>query len=135
MPNPKPFDGYVEQTLRVSSTSLIHFQRNRYSVPSSLTNHVVSVHSYPTYLSIVHEGQEVARHERSFERYLTFYDWRRYIDLVSCGTGHCVAAAARVCGTSQKTSRWAQRQIPLVADVDAVGHRWTSPRFAITDIH
>lgn len=82
MPNPKPFDGYVEQTLRVSSTSLIHFQRNRYSVPSSLTNQVVSVHSYPTYLSIVYEGQEVARHERSFERYLTFYDWRHYIDLV-----------------------------------------------------
>lgn len=27
-------------------------------------------------------GQEVARHERSFERYLTFYDWRHYIDLV-----------------------------------------------------
>ncbi|BCG05388.1 hypothetical protein PPGU19_099560 (plasmid) [Paraburkholderia sp. PGU19] len=28
MPNPGPFDGYSEQTL--SSTSLIHFQRNRY---------------------------------------------------------------------------------------------------------
>jgi hypothetical protein len=32
MPNPRPFDGHVEQTLRVPSTSLIHFQRNRYSV-------------------------------------------------------------------------------------------------------
>lgn len=34
MPMPKPFDGYVEQPARVSSTSLIHFQKNRYSVPT-----------------------------------------------------------------------------------------------------
>ena len=33
MPLPKPFDGYVEQPARVTATSLIHFQRNRYSVP------------------------------------------------------------------------------------------------------
>ena len=43
MPNPRPFDGYIEQTLRVSSTSLIHFQRNRYSVPTEYTNQLVSV--------------------------------------------------------------------------------------------
>ena len=29
---PKAFDGYVEQPVRVTSTALIHFQRNRYSV-------------------------------------------------------------------------------------------------------
>jgi len=28
------FDGYVEQTLRVSSTCLVHVDRNRYSVPA-----------------------------------------------------------------------------------------------------
>ena len=28
------FDGYVEQTLRVSGTCLIHVDRNRYSVPA-----------------------------------------------------------------------------------------------------
>jgi hypothetical protein len=26
-------------------------------------------------------GLEIARHERSFERYMTFYDWRHYITL------------------------------------------------------
>ena len=31
MPCPKPFDGYVEYPARVSSTSLIHLERNRYS--------------------------------------------------------------------------------------------------------
>jgi hypothetical protein len=32
---------------RVSSTSLIHLQRNRYSVPSEYANRVVSVRLYP----------------------------------------------------------------------------------------
>jgi transposase len=82
MPNPRPFDGYVEQPLRVSSTSLIHFQRNRYSVPTEYVNQVVSVRCYPTYISVVADNTEIARHERSFERYMTFYDWRHYINLV-----------------------------------------------------
>lgn len=40
MPMPKAFDGYVEQPARVSATSLIHFQRNRYSVPTSYAHQV-----------------------------------------------------------------------------------------------
>ena len=83
MRNPKPFDGYIEQPVRVSSTSLIHFQRNRYSVPTAHANHVVSLRIYPSYLSVVAEGAEVARHPRCFERYQTFYDWRHYIPLVA----------------------------------------------------
>lgn len=82
MSDPRPFGGYVEQTLRVSSTSLIHFQRNRYSVPTEHTNQLVSVRCYPAYLSFVADAQEIARHERSFERHMTFYDWRHYITLV-----------------------------------------------------
>lgn len=46
MANPQPFDGYVEQPLRVSSTALIHFQRNRYSVPCEWVNTVVSLRAY-----------------------------------------------------------------------------------------
>jgi hypothetical protein len=34
MPVPRPFDCYVELLARVSSTSLIHLERNRYSVPT-----------------------------------------------------------------------------------------------------
>jgi len=33
MPLPAAFDGYVEVPVRVSATALVHFQRNRYSVP------------------------------------------------------------------------------------------------------
>lgn len=40
MPNPRPFEGYIEQTLWVSSTSLIHFERNRYA-------HLVQCNNFP----------------------------------------------------------------------------------------
>lgn len=82
MPNPRAFDGYVEQPVRVSSTALIHFQRNRYSVPTEFAHRVVSLRIYPTELVIVADAQEIARHVRSFERYQTFYDFRHYIGLI-----------------------------------------------------
>ncbi|WP_165093054.1 IS21 family transposase [Caballeronia sp. SBC2] len=87
MANPKPFDGYIEQPVRVSSTSLIYFQRNRYSVPTKHANQVVSLRIYPTYLSVVADGEEVARHPRSFDGYQTFYDWQHYVALVAMKPG------------------------------------------------
>ena len=47
MPLPRPFDGFVEYTKRVSPTCLVHFDRNRYSVPASFANRPVSVRSIP----------------------------------------------------------------------------------------
>ena len=82
MPMPKPFDGYVEQPVRVSSTSLIHFMRSRYSVPTPYAHRVVSLHIYPDLLVLVADGREIARHPRSFERYQTIYNWQHYIPLI-----------------------------------------------------
>lgn len=82
MPLPRAFDGYIEQPVRVSATGLIHVQRNRYSVPTECAHRVVSLRVYPFELVVVAEGQEVARHVRSFEREQTFYDWRHYISLI-----------------------------------------------------
>jgi transposase len=87
MPCPKPFDGYVEQPVRVSATALVHFQRNRYSVPTRWVNEVLSLRAYPEAVVLVAEGVEVARHTRSFERELTFYDWQHYIALVQTKPG------------------------------------------------
>ena len=87
MPCPKPFDGYVEQPVRVSATALVHFQRNRYSVPTRHVNAVLSLRAYPDTLVLVADGVEVARHTRSFERDLTFYDWQHYIPLVQIKPG------------------------------------------------
>jgi transposase len=82
MPNPRPFDGYVEQTVRVSATSLVHYQRNRYSVPVEHANRILSLRVYPTELVLVADSQVVARHVRRFERDQTHYDWQHYIPLV-----------------------------------------------------
>lgn len=79
---PKPFDGYVEQPARVTATSLIHFQRNRYSVPCEWVNSVVSLRAYPEFLRVVSVHGEVVDLVRSFERDQTFYDWQHYITLI-----------------------------------------------------
>jgi transposase len=82
MPNPKPFDAYLEQPVRVSGTALIHFQRNRYSVPAEAAHRVLSLRVYPTELVLVADGQMLARHARCFDRYQTQYDWQHYIQIV-----------------------------------------------------
>ena len=82
MPCPKPFDGYVEQPVRVSSTSLIQYQRNRYSVPCEWVHGVVSLRAYPEYLLVVGPDGQAARLERHFGRDQTIYDWQHYIALV-----------------------------------------------------
>jgi transposase len=82
MPLPRAFDGYVEHSVRISSTALLFYQRNRYSVPSEHAHHIISLHVYPTELVAFAQGQEVARHPRSFERDQTIYDWQHYIPLL-----------------------------------------------------
>tara|TARA_R110000823_G_C15928823_1_gene499309 strand:- start:884 stop:2392 length:1509 start_codon:yes stop_codon:yes gene_type:complete len=82
MPNPQPFDGYIEQPVRVSATALIHYQRSRYSVPAELAHQVISLRVYPWELVMVAEGEEVARHRRCFERYQTVYDWQHYVGVL-----------------------------------------------------
>ena len=82
MPVPRPFDGYVELLARVSSTALIHLERNRYSVPTEHANATVSVRLYHDRIAVVADGSQAATHKRSFERSQTFYDWQHYISLV-----------------------------------------------------
>ncbi|QOJ31123.1 MAG: IS21 family transposase [Gammaproteobacteria bacterium] len=88
MPAPSPFDGYVEDTKRVSPTCLITFERNRYSVPASFANRPVSVRAYADRLVVVAEGQIIAEHARLFARdhssnaARTVYDWRHYLAVI-----------------------------------------------------
>jgi hypothetical protein len=85
---PRPFDGFVEHTKRVSPTCLIHLERNRYSVPASFANRPVSVRVYPERVVIAAEGQIAAEHIRVFARShdrnsgATVYDWRHYLALI-----------------------------------------------------
>lgn len=83
----RPFDGFVEQTKRVSPTCLVHFDRNRYSVPASFANRPVSLRIYPERIVLVAEGQVLCEHARIIERShhqpgRTVYDWRHYLAVI-----------------------------------------------------
>jgi hypothetical protein len=87
MPMARPFDGFVEYSKRVSPTCLIHFDRNRYSVPASFANRPVSLRVYPSRIVIVAEGQIVCEHQRIIDRShsrqgRTIYDWRHYLAVI-----------------------------------------------------
>lgn len=63
-----PFDGYIEEMMRVSSTCLVRVERNRYSVPADLAGKVVSVRLYADKVSVVAENKLIAAHQRRFGR-------------------------------------------------------------------
>lgn len=87
MPLPTAFDGFVEQSKRVSPTCLISFERNRYSVPAPFANRPVSLRIYPDRLVVAAEGNILCEHRRIIERShqlppRTIYDWRHYLAVV-----------------------------------------------------
>jgi transposase len=82
MPMPEPFDGYVENPARVSSTCVVTVLRNRYSVPCELAGQMVSTRLYPTRVVAVADNRVVASHARLSDRGQTSYDWQHYIPLV-----------------------------------------------------
>ena len=87
MPLGRPFDGFVEHTKRVSPICLVHFERNRYSVPASFANRPVSVRIYPERIVVAAEGQFLCEHSRIIDRShhtggQTIYDWRHYLAVI-----------------------------------------------------
>jgi len=83
----RPFDGFVEHSKPVSSTCLISFERNRYSVPASFANRPVSLRIYADRLVVVAEGKVLCEHQRIIERShrghgRTIYDWRHYLAVI-----------------------------------------------------
>lgn len=101
---PAMFDGFVEQSKRVSPTCLITFERHRYSVPFVLrnaspehfvrfahqslpfANRPVSLRIYPDRLVVAAEGNILCEHARVIERShrlpRTIYDWRHYLAVI-----------------------------------------------------
>ena len=66
--------------------AILHFERNRYSVPASFANRPVSVRVYPGKIAIAAEGQILCEHVRRIDRShlpgCTIYDWRHYLAVV-----------------------------------------------------
>lgn len=76
------FDGYFELPARVSSTCLISYDRNRYSVPAEHAGQRISLRAYADRIVVVAEGREVARHARSFARDTLLLDPWHYLPVL-----------------------------------------------------
>lgn len=77
-----PFDGYLESTAKVSSTALVSFDRNSYSVHVSAVGNPVTVRAYADHLAFVQDGRTVGFHLRRFGRGEVFYDPWHYLEVL-----------------------------------------------------
>ena len=77
-----PFDGYLESDARVSSTALVAFDRNRYSVHVSAVGNPVTVRAFADRLIFVQNGRTVGFHLRRFGRDQVFYDPWHYLEVL-----------------------------------------------------
>jgi transposase len=87
LPLPLPYDGFAEREVRVSSTALVHYDRNRYSVDCRWAGKTVSVRAYAERIVMVADGQVVGEHRRSFERERTFFDPWHYVAALATKPG------------------------------------------------
>lgn len=76
------FDGYFEQVVRVSSTCLVSYDRNRYSVPAKWAGQRVSLRAYADRIKVVADHREVANHARSFARETLVLDPWHYLPVL-----------------------------------------------------
>lgn len=82
-PLPAPFDGFFESEHVASSTCLVSFDRNRYSVMARAARQVVQVRSYADRIVIRCGGMVVAEHARVFGRSQTVLDPWHYLPVLA----------------------------------------------------
>jgi hypothetical protein len=77
-----PFDSYQETPAKVSLTSLVNFDRNRYSVHASVVGKTASVRAYADQIVLLADGQTVGVHRREFGRDKTIFDPWHYLEVL-----------------------------------------------------
>ena len=77
-----PFEGFVERDVRVSTTSLVAFDRNHYSVDSAKAKRTAQVRAYADRVVIVSGGEVIGEHPRQFGREKTRYDPWHYLPVL-----------------------------------------------------
>ncbi|WP_443136605.1 IS21 family transposase [Methylobacterium sp. Leaf399] len=77
------FDGFHAVTASVSTTCLVRFDNNRYSVMASAIGRPVEVRAYAERVEIRQDGRVVAEHERAFGRDQTVFDPWHYVPVLA----------------------------------------------------
>lgn len=78
-----PFDGYRESPVRVSSTSLVSYDNNRYSVDASAVGRTVMLRVYADRVVMVDEGMVIGEHQRCFGRNQVRYNPWHYLSVLT----------------------------------------------------
>ena len=78
----RPFDGYVEKTVRVRSTCLVQYDSNRYSVPSQFAGCHVSLRAYAGRVVVAVCNEVIAEHKRHFTRNISYFEPWHYVPLL-----------------------------------------------------
>ena len=76
---PPSFDGYAERPARVTPSSLVTYDRNRYSVDCSQVGKIIQIRVYADRIVIVSDGRVIGEHERHFGRNKTIFDPWHYV--------------------------------------------------------
>jgi transposase len=76
------FDGYAERPARVTPSSLVTYDRNRYSVDCSQVGRIVQMRVYADRIVIVSDGRVVGEHERYFGQNKTIFDPWHYVPVL-----------------------------------------------------
>lgn len=77
------FESCKETDSRVSSTSLVRYDRNNYSVQCVCAGKIVQCKAYADQIVFVYNGEEVGRHNRKFTRGEVSYNWQHYLPLLA----------------------------------------------------
>jgi transposase len=91
---PVPYEACERRPGRVSSLSLVRYERNDYSVPTAYGHRAVLVRGYVDEVVIVCGAEIIARHQRSYERADFIFDPLHYLALLEQKTGALDQAAA-----------------------------------------
>ena len=98
---PRAFDGYAERTVRVSSTSLVNLDRNRYSVDRKAAGRTAELGSYADRIVVLRDGGCVAQHPRRFQRdQMIFNPW------------HCLPVLRKKPGALRNGAPFKDRDLP-----------------------
>ena len=77
-----PFEGYKELPARVTTTALVAYDRNRYSVNASAVGETAMIRAYANRIVIVHDGEVIGEHRRQFGRDKVTYDAWHYLEVL-----------------------------------------------------
>jgi hypothetical protein len=91
-----PYEACVKITTRVTSLSLVRFDRNDYSVPSAYGHRQVLIKGFVDRVVISCGAEEIARHPRSYEREDMIFEPRHYLALLEQKTNALDQAAPLV---------------------------------------